>query len=394
MNTEGYSNPVRTTEGVQYRMLQKDFASKLYYRSCCFVFFFVAAAASFNGFYDKWHFRDIDVSTTGSPSFCFESMVDGTAARPYVYRQLLPMVANWIDLHVPKQLTARLFALKSESGISLPKVLFNSPTAQNQAYFLRYLIVYVVTFLFAWLSVYAMYLLCKSLGYPPATAAFSAIIMILLMPYFMDVGGYFYDYPELAFLSLAAWMAFNFEWWWMLPVVALATMNKESFLLFIPTLYPLLRRRTSRVHALVGTGALGLTCAAVYWILRLHFQYNPGGTVELHVIDQIQFMLHPSIWFLYEKTYGMELIRGLNPLSVTLAMWTLWRGWRSLPQAFQRHAKIAAVISFPLFILFCAPGELRDLSFLYITFLLLIAANLTEWTGDQGKTSGWLRTDQ
>jgi hypothetical protein len=34
-----------------------------------------------------------------------------------------------------------------------------------------------------------------------------------------------------------------------------------------------------------------------------------------------------------------------------------------------------------LYFLFCNPGELRNFSLLYITFLLLLAANLTEWAG-------------
>jgi hypothetical protein len=82
-----------------------------------------------------------------------------------------------------------------------------------------------------------------------------------------------------------------------------------------------------------------------------------------------------------ETTYGMTLIRSFNPLSLALIAWTLWRGWRSLPRAIQRHAQIAAVINFPLYFLFCNPGELRNFSLLYITFLLLLAANLTEWAG-------------
>jgi hypothetical protein len=211
--------------------------------------------------------------------------------------------------------------------------------------------------------------------------------MVLLMPYFMSVGGYLYDYPELAFFALAAWMALNFDWWWVIPVAALAAWNKESFLLFIPTLYPLLRRRTSRVSALVGIGVLGLTCAAVYCVLRSRFQHNPGGTVEMHLMDQIGFLLHPSISFHPQRTYGVFQIPVSNPLSVALVAWTLWRGWRTLPQIIKRHAQIAAAINFPLFIFFCAPGELRDLSMLYLTFLLLLAANLTEWGSDRSKSA-------
>jgi hypothetical protein len=364
---------------------RKAFASKLYYGSGCFVLFFVAAAASFNGYYGKWRLREIGAN--GPSDFSFETMMDGTAARPFVYRQLLPMLANWVDQRVPEQTKNRLFAANSRVGIAPWKPFPLWSNGQSRAYFLRYLVVYFAVFLFAWISVYAMFLVCKSVGYAPPTAALSAIVVILLMPYFMTIGGYFYDYPELAFLALAVWMALNFEWWWMIPIVALATCNKESFLLFIPALYPLLRRRRSRIHALVGAGTLGLTCAAVYCVLRLHFQHNPGATVELHFIDQIQSMFHPSMWFQPEWTYSMELIRSFNPLSIALAVWTLWRGWRTLPKAIQRHAQIAAAINLPLYFLFCVPGELRDLSFLYVTFLLLIAANLTGWSSGQDMTA-------
>ncbi len=52
---------------------------------------------------------------------------------------------------------------------------------------------------------------------------------------------------------------------------------------------------------------------------------------------------------------------------------------RSSSPTVKLHAKIAAVINFPLFILFCTPGEMRDLSLLYLTFILIMALNLNEW---------------
>ena len=86
--------------------------------------------------------------------------------------------------------------------------------------------------------------------------------MILLFPYFLTRGGFFYDFPELAFLVIAVWMALKFNWWWMLPLVALAAWNKESFLLFVPSLYPLIRLKSSRMRALAATAALGFTVLA------------------------------------------------------------------------------------------------------------------------------------
>jgi hypothetical protein len=368
-------------------MNHKAFASKLYYRLCCCLFFFVAAAASFNGYYDKWRLLDTTQDGLLRGRNTFEPMMDGTAERPFVYRQLLPMLANFGDRQISELTKDRLFSENRHIGLLRIVLQINSPVTQDRAYFLRYWIIYGLDFLFAWGAVYAMYLLGKSAGFAAPTAAASAVLMILLIPYFMNMGGYFYDYPELAFLALTAWMALSFDWWWMIPVVALAALNKESFLFFIPTLYPLLRQRSSRINALVGTGVLGLICAAVYCALRVRFQLNPGVTAENNILQQFQFMLHLQNWVFPQKMYGTVFLPIYNPLSLALIAWTLWRCWRSLPRAIQRHMQIAAIINFPLFLLFGFPGEVRGLSLLYVTLLLLLAASLTEWTSGQTRTS-------
>ena len=52
-------------------------ASKLYYRMCCLVLFYVAAAAAFNGYFNKRHFNE--TGTFGAyPDHRFETMLDGT----------------------------------------------------------------------------------------------------------------------------------------------------------------------------------------------------------------------------------------------------------------------------------------------------------------------------
>lgn len=363
-------------------------ASKLYYRLCCCALFFVAAAASFNGYYDKWHFREAGTSAS-MPGASFDAMADGTARRPFVYRQMLPMLASWIDLRVPERAKDSLYETRLYSGRLFREDLIDSPMARDRTWFLRYWIVYAMAFLFAWIAVFAMYLAGKAAGYPPAAAALAAISMILLIPYFLTRGGFYFDYPELAFLALGVWMALKFDWWWIIPVAALATWNKESFLLFIPALYPLLRLRSSRPNALAGTAVLGLVCAGVYCLIWLHFRHNPGGTVEFHFLDQLQFLRDPSNLLARERTYGLTTFKSFSLLPLALIVWTAWRGWRSLPRAVQRHAQIAAAINFPLFFLFCAPGELRDLSLLYITLLLLLAANITVWMQrPEKRTSG------
>ena len=349
--------------------------TRLFHHAALFALFFVAAAASFNGYYQKWHFAEADMPGDHSRA-SFESMVDGAAWRPYVYRQLLPTIANRLDQVTPQTIKHQLFE-RQTSGQDDPYLfaISASPTAQNEIYFFRYLVLYAATFAFALAATCAMYLACRALDTPAPIAAFASIVLILLLPYFQSNGGFFYDYPELAFMALAVWVALRFNWLWLIPLAALAAWNKESFLLFIPTLYPLIKRRSPR-SALVATGLLCLVCAAVYLCLRTRFAHSPGAPAELWLPEQLRYFLHPSQFlFQSEETYGVRMAKAYTLIPMALIAFTIHRGWRHLPPTIQQHAKIAAAINIPLYLALSYPGELRDLSLLYITVLLAIAAN-------------------
>ena len=62
---------------------------------------------------------------------------------------------------------------------------------------------------------------------------------------------------------------------------------------------------------------------------------------------------------------------------VPFLIWTAVRGWRVMPDVMKLHTKYAAIINIPLFVLFCGPGELRNLSMLFVPLLLFIASNIT-----------------
>jgi len=360
-----------------------------------FAVFFVAAAASFEGYYQKWHFAEADMPGDHSRA-SFETMVDGTAWRPYVYRQLLPAIVNRIDQLVSPATKHQLY--ERQTGGQDDAWLFaisKSPTAQTEVYFFRYLVLYEASFAFALAATCAMYLVCLAVDAPPLVAAFACIVVILLIPNFQSNGGFFYDYPELAFMALAVWVALRFHWPWLIPIAALAAWNKESFLLFIPTLYPILKRRSPR-SALVATGLLYLVCGAVYLSLRIRFAHNPGAPAEVWLPEQLRYFLHPS-QFLYqsEETYGVRMVKAYTLIPMLLIAFTVHRGWRYLPTTIQQHAQIAAAINIPLYLVLSYPGELRDLSLLYITFLLAVAANgklmLNQASGNSTPLEGRIR---
>jgi hypothetical protein len=362
-------------------MLREIPRSNLYSRVWRFVLFFVAASASFQGFYTQCHFHEVGISGGWEPT-SFQRMVDGTADRPYIYRQMLPEIANWIDSATSQDVKDKWYRRQWSSSIGYINAITVSPAAKNKVYFFRYVIFYGTTFLFTLLAVYSMYLVCNALEMPAISAVFAPIIVILILPYFMNSyqgSGHFYDYPELALMSLAIWITLKFDWWWAIPLVALGTWNKESFLLVVLTLYPFIRRRHSRVASLIGVAVLCGACLAVYYPIRLRFAHNPGSTLEMHWLDQLAFFTDRRALILgTQETYGVRLINTFSVLPIALLVWTVWRAWKKLPLAVKRHAQIAAAINIPLYFLFCAPGELRDLSMLYVALLLVVAVNLNE----------------
>lgn len=61
-------------------------------------FFWIVAAASFSGFVGKWGLRD------GESRAGIEAMLNKTADKPFIFRQLAPMVANYVDSVAPQQI--------------------------------------------------------------------------------------------------------------------------------------------------------------------------------------------------------------------------------------------------------------------------------------------------
>ncbi len=356
-----------------------DRNSNLYYRLCCFVLFFVAASASFAGFYEKSHFREAGVRgdwyETG-----FEQMLNGTAKRPYIYRRFLPDTINWIDSATPQRFKDYLYRHQASGLDAYLIAITSSPTAQNKVYFYRYQVMYMMTFGFVLLSVYAMYLVCRAMALPPPAAVLTAVLFILLMPYFQLPAGFSYDYVELVLMCVSVTIALKFEWYWLLPVAALGAWNKESFLLFVLCLYPFVRQRNSRRATIVAITTLVLLCGGIYLCMRMRYGHNAGMNVVPQFNDQMEDFRYPRrfLW-LMDETYGLRVLRVDALLPIALIVWTVWRGWKKLSHATRLHAKIAAAINLPLFILFCTPGEIRDLSLLYVTFILIMALNLNEW---------------
>jgi hypothetical protein len=348
-------------------------STQLYYHVCLFLLFVLISASAFSAFYEKWHFREQGLRGTDLIAE-FDRMIDGTANRPYVYRQLLPATANWMVRTLPVDAIGRHISERARGKIN------DALNLRGKKYAVQYVIIYIATYLSALLATFALYRVCRASKLPEPTSAFTSVVFMLIFPLVGVKGGYFFDFPELLFMAMAAWIALEFDWWWIIPVAALGTWNKESFLLFMFTLYPLFRRRYSKLTSMLGVAVLVFVCAAVYLPIRLRYAHNPGGTVEWHLQEQVTFLLHPlSVDNLIDRTYDLMFPAFSSLIPFAILVWTVWRGWPLLPLWAKRHAQFATAINVPLYLLFCMPGEFRDLSLLFMAFLLILAVNLQQW---------------
>lgn len=326
----------------------------------------LVASASFNGYYQKWALND------GKPRYSIEAMLDGSASRPFVYRQLLPDVANFIDEHIPDKVDYALERAIFKDGELRTKI--EAPLASDSDYIWRYHAVYYAAFFSLLVACFALRRLFLSAGFSPFGSAVAPAFVVGFLPIFQTGGGFFYDLPEVMFMALAAAIAWRGHWLLLIPLSVLATWNKEAFLFFIITLYPLLRVRLSRVTAgLAVVLSLG-TSGATYLLIRQRFSDNPGGAAEWHLFDALKFYTNPIELLKVEVNYGVLGPKSYGVVALGLIGLIVLKGFSGLPTPLRQHLALALMVNLPLFIMLCYPGEMRNLSMLYLSLGALIAS--------------------
>ncbi|CAB3797889.1 hypothetical protein [Pararobbsia alpina] len=335
--------------------------------------YYIAAASSFGGFFTKWHFRD------DSP-MSLRLALDGTQKRPFVYRQLLPSTANLIDSVIPEKVKVPLLhKLAGDTPDANPIQRFfpGATDAVVPEYAVRYLIVYVMTFLSMFAALFVIRAVCIELIGDRVAATLAPIVISAVFPLILTEGGYFYDMPEVLFMALGIWLTLRRRLVSLVVVVFLATLNKESYLLFVLTLYPIAAMRYSRPQSGLLIGVLLAVAAAVNMAVKHRYMGNGGGMMEYQLAEHARFLLNPLNYLRTEINYGVSTTKGFHILHLLLIGILAKIGWRSLPPAVRTQTWLAALISVPLFIAFCFKDELRNLSLLTMPFAFLVCATIS-----------------
>jgi len=331
----------------------------------------LVAAAVFHGYYEKWKMSDF------APPQSLTSMLDGTAARPYVYRQLLPQLATTVERALPEGArTAIVQRLVDARGA------LRHPSGQDAAkdgYVLRYRIVYYATFFCLLTALFVQRSICLAAGLNEAAAAAAPLLFALMIPILQTRGGFFYDYVELLTFSLAARFAIGGHIVPLLLLAAPATANKESFLFYCLALPPLLMHRLSMRNAMLGALTAAFVSGITYLGIRMAYAGNPGSNAIFQLFDTLPFYANPLNLIAFDQTYGLPLFKGYGLIVFAWFGLLMTYGWRQVPRYIQDHLKLAAIINIPLFLLFCAEGEMRNLSMLFVSTIVLIGAAAQRW---------------
>ncbi|MCC2971002.1 hypothetical protein [Massilia sp. IC2-476] len=327
-----------------------------------FAFFWIVAAAAFSGFAGKWGLRD------GDPRFGVAAMLEMEAHKPFVYRQLVPDLARRLDAVASDRLKERV-AKRFRPDETFAK---SQPGTTDSARF-RYAIVWYASFLSLLGSLFVLRRILLHFNVSPLAAVLAPTAFALAFPYLQTVGGYFYDTAELLFASLAFLLALRGRLVALAALVLVATLNKETFFFVLPALYPLLRRHQSRRNAWLAVGVLVLFAGLMNVALKAAYLEAFGGALEFHLLANIQAYLSGNPYFRLETTYG--LVGPSRAFVGTLAVLgiVLWRAWPLAPRVVRRHLAISALVNLPLFLAFCATGELRNLSTTFTGLVLLVA---------------------
>jgi hypothetical protein len=345
------------------------------------VLYFLVAAASYNGYFTKWQMRDSD------QAFSLAAVLDGTAQRPWVYRQLMPALANGVEHALPPDVRAAVLrVILKDDGSTVTKI--DTPLARDARYTLRYHGVFYLTFLLFFVALFVLRTVCIQVTGDVLAGTLAPLCFAVLMPVLLTIGGYYYDFVELLFMAAAVWATLNRRWMVLAILTVAATTNKEAFFFFAIGLYPLVRVHLDRRRAAILTAGLVTIALLTYLPLRAVYATNPGASAVYQLGRNLAFYANPLNLLKLESTYSIVMLKGYNPIVILALALVIKDGWRGLAPHWRQHFVWTAAINFPLLLLYCAPGEMRNLSLCYVGLIVILATAISRWISELAPPKG------
>jgi len=309
----------------------------------------------------------IDTRTfTDSDRIESQNMVDGTAARPYVYRMLIPGITRIIVKLTPVSVEGEYNDRAARSSIYWFITKYNfGPSAQRLVMAPKFLYTRSVLALVmaAFLAGYAcmQYRLAQYLVPEQwAIALLSPVLGLLLIPTLTFPQLMIYDPGVLFCSAICYYYMAKQQWGRYLTCFFVATISKETsiFMAVFFSLYYFPRLPRIEFFRLLVL-QLAIYGSTKLWISLL-FMNNIGLPLEDHLKNQIGSFLHPNY------TLG-------DAVDCFMGMYIIFYRWQEKP-LFARYSLWIVLALFIAYIFYGNPGEYR----IYFDMFPLLAILVTD----------------
>ena len=258
------------------------------------------------------------------------ALVAGTAERPFVERQLAPLLVR---------------SLIAIPGVEIPQAarLLVAMSCVGWLWALR------------WLA---------QLG-TPGSAMVATVLAVGPVGLLFLSGGYVYDPLTLALFTLALALLAREHWLAYCVLFPLLVLSKETAILLVPVYALWAWDRALDREWIIGLWYQVMVFVFIKAMLAIAFAGNPGSTVEFHPLEQAAFL----------QDYPLPNVLALSVYGAGLAA-ALWR-WRWQPP-FLRAAAMLLPLMFAAYWVTGYPGEIRVFLEAYPVLYLLVWH--TVWT--------------
>jgi len=333
----------------------------------------------------KWGFREdqkFDPAHDFSHGYSLVGMMNGDAPKPYVYRSSLAKGAKWIAQQLSPEAREQLFrsivhfdSLRKAYFQDAPDEFWTPEVAI--AYHLIYAAI-VLSMLFALLLVHR---LARLHGLTFGQAAGFLAAFSFVYPLTFQRGGYYFDFIELLGALAACYCVLKGRMFICTLVVAVFSLNKETFFLVPLALFFLPDAKATLPNRLGWTVVQLAICAVTRHVIMSGYEANAGGIVEFHLWDNLKFWIDPRSWFTFDNLVGRGIFtpRLENPLILVPLAVFFRAAWRASPALYRRYFLAAFLPVLPLFLLFGFRDEARSFTTVFPAIVLIALHGATRF---------------
>ena len=293
----------------------------------------------------------------------FGNMIYGTAAKPYVYRALLPYTVRVVVNAIPDETKA---TIGDSLGVQPAVDNLFMILGWEREYLVEYFVAGLLMYMSLWGFVWALrYLLGAVYRVSDLTRDVFTLAALAGLTQFFRYYSYLYDFPAVFLFTFGLALLVRSKWKMFLLVYLAACLNKETAIL-LTVVYAIYFRGRARLSRSRFASLMAIQLAifaAVKIGLYAAYRDNPGALVEVHL-----------------PKHNLEVL-GAYPLSALFG-WCgltllLFYKWREKPLFLQQAVWIVPPLIVLTF-LFGYIDELRDYYEVYPVVLLLLLHSISK----------------